>query len=223
MILSKISYCIVFLLVLTLSLPALARESDTVASEGVAVIRGNARDKARTAAIQDAKQRAVEQAISTLLDPQTRIENHQLISDKILSKTGGYIKQYDIKGEIVDSGLLRVRINAEIALGRLIKDLAAIGLHPSRSQKLRSVNITVIGLDKKQFVTFKDVLLKQMNSITGVHEQSYIGTTAKIVVNSKISAQIVSDELTAKDFGNFSVEVVSSTANSLKLKVTKKP
>lgn len=123
--------CTVFLLVIALSLPAFAEGPTLLASEGVAEIRGNALDKARDTAIEDAKKRAVEQAISFLLDLQTRVENYQLISDKILSRTGGYIKKYRVTGENVDSGLLRVRIKAVIAFGRLADDLSTIGLHPT--------------------------------------------------------------------------------------------
>jgi len=39
-------------------------------------------------------------------------------------------------------------------------------------------------------------------------------------VDSKNSAQILCDELVLKDFGTFSVEIVSSTPNALELKVT---
>ncbi len=47
-------------------------------------------------------------------------------------------------------------------------------------------------------------------------------STAKISVDSKTSAQQLSDELVLKDFGTFCVEVVSSTANTLELKVAPK-
>ena len=45
---------------------------------------------------------------------------------------------------------------------------------------------------------------------------------AKISVDSKTSAQIISDEPSLKEFGTFSVELVSSTANQLDLKVVQK-
>lgn len=219
---SRISLYLVLLLVMALALPAFAGESHTVASEGVAAIRGNARASARKTALKDAKRRAVEQAISIMLDLQTRIENHQLISDKILSKTEGYIKQYSVTGENVDSGLLRVRIKAQIAFGRLTNDLSAIGILVSRKPKLRSVSITVIGLNKNQFIKFKEVLRNQVRCIKGLQERSFSGTTAKISVDSKNSAQILYNELLMKDFGTFTLEVLSSTANSLELKVTRK-
>jgi hypothetical protein len=86
----------------------------------------------------------------------------------------------------------------------------------------RSVNITVSGLNKTQFVKFKDVLRNQVRGIKGLNERSFQNGVAKMSVDSKNSAQIISDELSLRDFGTFSVEVVSSTANQLELKVVPK-
>ncbi len=386
------SLWMVFLAVAAVALPAIAEESRTVTAEGVAAIQGDARDIARDAAIEDAQKRAVEQAIGILIDSQTQVENYQLISDKILSQTKGYIKRYNVASETVDSGLLRVRINAEVALGQLTDDLSGIGILLGRMHKprtmvmvaeqnigqgvyawwlgahgeqtdisvventfmdkftekgfefidhevaakeikvtgayrvqdlsvaqaktlaaqadaevviigkavaklygeigggmksvqadlsaravridtgqviatatthaaavhiseitagtdalkkasnqaademiekilavyaketggTRSVNITITGLNKTQFAKFKDVLLNQVRGIKDLHERSFSGTTAKISVDSKNSAQTLSDEILLRDFGAFSVEVVGSTANALELKVTPK-
>jgi hypothetical protein len=387
------------LLLLALCLVAgqlLAQESKTVTAEGVAVVQGNNMDIARDAAIQDAQTRAVEQAIGTLIDSQTQVENYQVISDKILSQIKGYIKKYNIVRENKEDNLLRVTITAEVSLGQLSDDLSAIGMllgqmhkprtmilvaeqnigqewhawwwwspgtvHASQSDmniidntlmdkfnekgfemidqqaasqeikvtqaynvqdlsaqqaktlgsmahaevvitgkglaKLygnvggglksvqadlslravrtdtgqvlatatthaaavhiseitagndalkkaateaadqlttkilaqyskeaggtRSINITVNGLNKTQFVKFKDVLRNQVRGIKAVNERSFQNGVAKMSVDSKSSAQIVSDELSLKDFGTFSVEVTSSTANQLELKVVPK-
>ena len=386
------SLCMAVLVVAALACPVIAQESRTVTAEGVAAIQGDARDIARDAAIEDAQKRAVEQAIGILIDSQTQVENYQLISDKILSQTKGYIKRYNVTSETVDSGLLRVRINAEVALGQLTDDLSGIGILLGRMHKprtivmvaeqnigrgvyawwlgvhgeqtdisvvenafmdkftekgfefidhqvaskeikvsgayrvedlsvsqaktlaaqadaevviigkavakldgeigggmrsvqadlsvravridtgqviatatthaaavhisevaagtdalrkasnqaademiekilavyaketggTRSINITIIGLNKDQFAKFKDVLLNQVRGIKDLHERSFNGTTAKISVDSKNSAQALSDEILLRNFGAFSVEVMSSTANSLELMVTAK-
>jgi hypothetical protein len=204
------------------ALPVLAQESRTVAAEGVAAIQGDARDIARDAALEDARKRAVEQAIGFLVDAQTQVENYQLIGDKVLSRARGYIKRHNITSETVDSGLLRVRIDAEVALVRLSDDLSGLGIHLSRAQKLRSINITITGLNKARFAKFKDALLDQVRGIKDLHERSFDGTKAKISVDSKNSAQTLSDEILLRNFGAFSVEVVGSTANALELKVTPK-
>ena len=387
---SKISILVLALLVVTPV--AWSQETKTVTAEGVAAIQGGAQDMARDAALEDAQKRAVEQAIGILIDSQTQVENYQLISDKILSQTKGYITRYNIAGETVEGTLLRVRINAEVSLGKLTDDLSGIGillgqmhkprtmimiaeqnighewyawwwgyhgqqtdigvventfidvftqkgfefidhdaaeknikvtaaykvqdLTPDQARTLgnqadaevvivgkavaklygdigggmksvqadlsarairtdtgqvlasatthgaavhitdetagiealkkaakaaadqmadkilavyskeaggtKSVNITVIGLNKTQFVKFKDVLRNQVRGIKDLHERSFSGNTAKISVDCKGSAQSLSDELLLKDFGTFAVEVVGSTANSLELKITPK-
>jgi hypothetical protein len=386
-----------WLLLLVLLLPVSAasgqEESRTVSAEGVAVIQQGNRDIARDAAVQDAQHRAVEQAIGTLIDSRTQVENYQLISDKILTQTAGYIRRYNITGERVEDNLLRVTITAEVSLGKLSDDLSGIGIllgqvHRPRTLILiaeqnighefivwwwgathgqqtdlamtetvlmdkftekgfemidhqvaakeirvtpaynvtslsseqartlgnqadaevvivgkavarlqgtigggmksaqadltaravrtdngqvlasvathaaavhisdvtagsealkkaaadaaeqltakilaqyaketggtRSVNITVSTLTKTQFVKFKDVLRSQVRGIKDLHERSFQNGVAKISVDMKGSAQTLSDELSLKDFGTFTVDVTGSTANSLELKVMPK-
>jgi hypothetical protein len=369
-----------------------AEETKFVTAEGVAAVQQGAIDIARDAAVEDAQKKAIEQAIGIYIDSQTQVENFQLLSDNILSQVKGYIKRYNIIDERTDSGLLRVKINAEVSLGKLSDDLSAIGILMARMHKPRTmaliaeqnvgsgmrswwteprgqeteigvvenvfmdkftekgfefvdhqaaareikvtpayrtpdlstvqakalanqadaevvivgkalakyygdvgggmksvqadisaravrtdtgqvlasvtthaaavhitettagvealrkaanqaaeemlakilavysretgstrpVTIIITGLSKAQFAKFKDVLLNQVRGIKNLYERSFSGATAKIQVDSKSSAQILSDELSLKDFGTFSVEVVSSTANSLELKVVPK-
>lgn len=217
---------LVFLFIAASSLTARAEESKTVTAEGVAAIQGNARDIARDAAIDDAQKRAVEQAIGILIESRTQVENYQLINDKILSQTKGYIKRYNVAGVTEDSGLLRVRINADVALSKLADDLSAIGILISQMHRgasgTRQVNITIYGLNKALFAKFKEMLTNQVRGVTNLHERSFNGSTARISVDSKSSVQKLSNELETKDFGTFSVEVVGSTANSLELKVAPK-
>jgi hypothetical protein len=66
------------------------------------------------------------------------------------------------------------------------------------------------------------VLRNQVRGIKGLNDRSFQNGVAKLSVDSKSSAQILSDELSLKDFGTFSVEVVSSTANQLELRVVPK-
>ena len=384
-------FFITALTLLALHHVALAQETKTVTAEGVAAIQQGALDIARDAAIEDAQKRAVEQAIGIMINSETQVENYQLISDKILSQTKGYITRYNVVGERQESGLLRVTITADVSLGKLGDDLSAIGILMSQMHKprtmimiaeqnvgsdlnawwmgghgeadlnvvenafmdkftekgfefidhevaakeikvtpafkvsnlsaaqartlgnqadaevviigkavakafgevgggmksvqadltakavrtdtgdviattqthaaavhiseisagadalrkaanqaaddmmtkilakyskevggTRSIAITVTGLTKNQFVKFKDVLRNQVRGIKDLHERNFSGSTAKISVDSKTSAQALSDELTLKDFGTFGVEVVGSTANSLELKITPK-
>ncbi len=116
-----------------------AQETKTVTAEGVAAIHGSAVDIARDTAIEDAQKRAVEQAIGIMIDSQTQVENYQVISDKILSQIKGYITRYNVIGENQESGLLRVRITADVSMGKLNDDLSAIGVLMSQMHKPRTM------------------------------------------------------------------------------------
>jgi hypothetical protein len=387
-----IKSCLLLLSLIICVRDASAQESRTVSTEGVATIQQGAVDMARDAALEDAQKRAVEQAIGIMIDSQTQVENYQLISDKILSQTKGYISRYNVTGETQEGPLLRVRITAEVSLGKLNDDLSTIGIlhgqmhkprtmimiaeqnignewyawwwgyhgeqtdigvventfmdvftqkgfefidHATAAKEIRvsaayktqdltveqaktlgnqadaevmivgkamarlygdigggmksvqadlsakavrtdtgqviatatthaaavhitdttagiealkkasnqaaeqmmekilavysretggtrQINITITGLNKTQFVKFKDVLKNQVRGIKDLHERNFNGATALISVDSKVSAQTLSDDLLLRDFGMFTVEVVSSTPNALVLKITPK-
>jgi hypothetical protein len=116
----------------------IAQETKTVLSEGVASI-GTDRAAARDKAIEDALRRAVEQAVGTMVESETSVENYKLLSDRIYSRSAGYVKKYEVVSENSDGGLLRVKIQAEVNSGYLNSDLAAIGLLQRRMKYPRVV------------------------------------------------------------------------------------
>jgi hypothetical protein len=120
----------------------------------------------------------------------------------------------------VSAGTEALRKVANLAADDMMTKILAV--YTKETGGTRPVVITITGLTKPQFVKFKDVLKSQVRGIKEVHERSFANTTAKIEVDSKSSAQTLSDELVLKDFGTFSVEVMNSTANTLELKVAPK-
>lgn len=115
------------LLFLSLSLIAFAEDTKRIEAEGVATIGADpaaARDKA----IEDALRRAVERAVGTMVESETAVENYQLLSDKIYSRSTGYVKKYDVLSEQKEGNLLRVKIAAEVSSGDISNDLSGIGL-----------------------------------------------------------------------------------------------
>ncbi len=118
------------------------------------------------------------------------------------------------------AGAEALRKVANLAADDLMTKILAV--YSKETGGTRPVNITITGLSKTQFVKFKDVLRNQVRGIKDLHERSFSNSTAKIEVDSKSSAQTLSDALALKDFGTFSVEVVNSTANTLELKVAPK-
>lgn len=105
-----------------------AEETKDIIAEGVgAVVAGN-QAKARDEALRDAMRKSVEQAVGTLISSETIVENFQLLSDRIYTRTSGYIHSYQVVSEGAEGELFRIRIRAQVALGQVKDDLAAIGL-----------------------------------------------------------------------------------------------
>ena len=67
--------------------PAYAEDAVKVEAVGQAAIYGKDVAQARDKAIDDARRKAVEQAIGSMVSSETVTENFQLISDKILSNS----------------------------------------------------------------------------------------------------------------------------------------
>jgi hypothetical protein len=103
------------------------KDTTTVKSMGQAAIYGDDVSNARDKAITDAQRKAVEQAIGSMVSSETVTENFELISDKILSRSSGYVRNYKILSEGKDDmGVYQVTIQAEVSSGNLNNDLQGI-------------------------------------------------------------------------------------------------
>lgn len=100
--------------------------TEIVESEGIATILKGNTDLARDNAIVDAQRKAVEQAVGVLMSSESIVENYELLSDRILTQSAGYIKNYQILDERKDGNEYRVKIQATIGLGDLENDIQAI-------------------------------------------------------------------------------------------------
>lgn len=112
-------------------------ESTSVTVEGVAVIQEGNLPAAREAAVVDALRQAVRQVVGTMVESSTLVENSQLVTDKIQTKTGGYVTTSRLVGERQESGLYRVTVEAGIDRNLLGRDLEALGLLYRRAGKPR--------------------------------------------------------------------------------------
>ncbi len=101
-------------------------QTEVVETEGIArILKGNT-DIARDNAIVDAQRKAVEQAVGVLMSSESVVENYELLSDRILTQSAGYIQTYEILDEDKDGNDYRVKIRAAIGLGDLENDIQAI-------------------------------------------------------------------------------------------------
>lgn len=96
-------------------------------AEGAAAITTTP-DIARDQALKDALRKAVEQGVGTYVNSETRVQNFELLSDRIYSQSSGYVSSYRIVSENQEAGLCRVVIRAKVKLDRIEDDLTAIGI-----------------------------------------------------------------------------------------------
>ena len=100
-----------------------------VMAEGLAGIYHGNIAAATDRAVSDALRKSVEQSMGLLINAETIVEHHQLISDRILARTNGYVRKYEITNRRrVDSQTYAVTIRAEVQQNRLRDDLVAAGL-----------------------------------------------------------------------------------------------
>jgi len=129
-----------FLLSVIMSgVPSAAEPSDTkvVEAAGVAVVSGDNAAVARDAAIADALRKAVEQELGAMVSSDTVVENYQVLTDNVYTKTRGYIKSYDVVKEGQSGGLYQVVVRAAVATGPLRDDLSALGLLQNKAGRPR--------------------------------------------------------------------------------------
>ena len=78
------------------------------------------------AALKNALKNAVSQAVGSIIDSETMVKNDEVIEDKILSHSGGFVEKYDVIGEPkAKDGLVTVRIEAEVKRMNLKREMEA--------------------------------------------------------------------------------------------------
>lgn len=103
-------------------------ESKPIEAIGTATIIPDNAAGARDAAIGDALRKAVEQAVGTLVSSETMVENYQVLSDNVYTRTQGYVRSYTVIKEAQAQGLYQVTVRAIVGVGPLEDDLDAMGL-----------------------------------------------------------------------------------------------
>ena len=75
------------------------------------------------AAFQDAIRNSVRQVVGVLVDAETLVKNDEVISDKVLTLSNGFVKKFDKLSVKNDGGLVRIRIRAEVERGQVMAKL----------------------------------------------------------------------------------------------------
>ena len=98
----------------------------TVEATGEAAIHGGDVVQARDKALADALRNAVEKAVGTVVTSSSTMRDFELVEDKVLSNSRGYVKKYDIKDKKEADGVVTITLKAEIGKDELAKDVDAL-------------------------------------------------------------------------------------------------
>lgn len=103
---------------------------------GQAPIVGGDRVRARERALDEAFRQAVEQAVATILSPQAIADRTSQLKLSVYPKARGYVTTYRILEEGEQGPLFQVRALAQVATGRLARDVEAPqAVKPERAPK----------------------------------------------------------------------------------------
>lgn len=201
---------------------ALEDDDDAVFDvEGSALVKNDDFPCARSAAIQDALLKAVEEATGRLLSPRTMVEKAQVVKTCIFVKADEYIKNYRIITEKTSAGVYAANIKATVSLTGIKNDLRSLGIlkYLPAVPKTAPVTITLRGIRRHaDYVKFMDFIRTGVKGVEEVRERSMEWGTAKMEADVRGGARAIVAELArAKQFpiqinmaGDSAVEVVFS-------------
>src|SRR5687767_8227931 len=71
-------------------------------------------------ALKEAYRAAVRQVVGAVVDEQTQIQNDEIISDKVLTASSGFVTGYEQLKKEESNGLVRIRIKAKVERAELV-------------------------------------------------------------------------------------------------------
>jgi len=165
-----ILYCLTVIGIVLLLVSPVSAAVEATGSAAITLSKAQARDDA----LNDAQRNAVEQTLGTMLTSETLVENYILVSDKILTRVQGYVKNYKILSEQYLDGVCTIVISAEVEEMSLADDVAALaGLLPRMNYPSLAISL---------------------------QEQSLTAESGKVDVNLSAARQTLMKVLQAKGF-----------------------
>ncbi|MFH1282564.1 MAG: hypothetical protein ABII27_02760 [bacterium] len=211
---------------------------EIVIAEGIApVIDGDVLN-AKKAALTEAQRRAVEMVVGVYVTGETRVEKAVLIESNIVSKTKGYIAQYDVLEEKMQDGFVKVKIKALVKLEDLSKDLKELGLivKPSEVGNPKTAVLIKESLDGKDqtsseaesmiiqelvnkgysVVESSNLSAEEIKGVSAGEESFYKKLADRLKVEVLVVGKAVSSFFTSENLGGFVSYRASISARVLK-------
>lgn len=194
----------------------LAADDVTQEATGQAAVLNGDKPAAREKAIEDALRQAVSMAAGTMITSTTEVENFQTKMDQVLSHSSGFVKKYSIVKEGMDGDVVQVTVSAQISMGKLEGDLAAMGLLMARKGMPRTMLLIA-----EQNIGMAAPMAAWMPNAAG----AMVSTDLRIAENVTIDAlkkagfgQIIDPEIAtskAASVGGFTTALTAAQARKL--------
>lgn len=192
-----------------------AANMQTVEAEGVGL--------SPSAALKDAFREAVRQVVGTVVDGQTLVENDELIQDKVLTYSDGFVKKYEKLGERSADGLIRVKIRAEVEQRSLVMKLEAANISVKRMEgkSLFAETITQLDAEKNATALLKKALGDLPALLTAENKDApeYDRQSSEVVLNISVGVDEKAYQAFAERLGNL-LKKIRLTEDSLLIKAT---
>lgn len=101
---------------------------EVIDAVGSALIDSSNLEETRRKALADAQSQAVGEVVGVEVSAKTRVQNAVAINSQILSKSAGYIRQFQVLKEWKDPPLYKVKIRALVAYDEVRSDLKSAGI-----------------------------------------------------------------------------------------------
>ncbi|MCK5681258.1 hypothetical protein KAI46_10665 [bacterium] len=146
-----------------------------------------------------------------------RVEARMIRTDtaEIMAADGKHATALDV-AEVIAGKKALTKAGGEIATSFIEQILACWS---SDVTSTTNINMVIIGLNYKNFIRFKRVILNSLRGVEKVHQRSFSQGRAVIDLDIKGDTQSLSEELTLRDFAGFNLEITDFSANRLMVKV----
>jgi len=105
-----------------------ALEISTVTVMGESIITDDDTIKAKKRALQEAFSAALTKTMGSFISAESFTHNYESLERGVFSQTQGYIKNYKILNEILDQGILQLKVEVSISLKSIKDDISALGI-----------------------------------------------------------------------------------------------
>jgi antitoxin component of MazEF toxin-antitoxin module len=187
-----------------------AANMQTVEAEGVGL--------SPSAALKDAFREAVRQVVGTVVDGQTLVENDELIQDKVLTYSDGFVKKYEKLGERSADGLIRVKIRAEVEQRSLVMKLEAANISVKRMEgkSLFAETITQLDAEKNATALLKKAFGDLPALLTAENKDApeYDRQSSEVVLNISVGVDEKAYQAFAERLGNLLKKIRLTEVNN---------